>query len=251
MAFDDLRQILALPSVSVPKGTFGAGSAEYKFGFNGDVGAAEETIWAQGGLYAFPPSASVMTVSSSDANDAAAGTGARTVQIYGLDADYLAVNEIVTLNGQTPVTTTNSYLRMERAIVRSAGSGEEAAGIIYAGTGAVTAGVPANVFTTIAQGENQTLQAFKTIPAGKMGWLNNVIASSFGNANFVATVRLKVRPEGEVFQTKDKFLLTRGAAPFPRRYATSIPEKADIQMTAIATGSLDVSGSFELILENA
>lgn len=251
MALDALRQILAWPRVSIPKGSFGTASNEYKFGFNSAVGTSEATLWEQGGRYSFPSSASTMTVSSSDANDTAAGTGARTVQIYGLDANYLEVDETVTLNGQTAVTTTNSYIRKHRAIVRSAGSGGEAAGIIYIGTGTVTAGVPANIFTTIAQGENQTLQSFYTVPSGKVAYLDNLIVSSFGNANAVATVRLRVRPLGEVFQTKDKFLLTRGSAPFPRTYSGVIAAQSDVEVTAIAdSGTIDVSGAFELLLES-
>ena len=117
----------------------------YKFGQNVTVGDSVETIWAQGGLYSYPPSATTMTVSSSDTNDTSAGTGARTVLISGLDGDYNEISETITLNGQTPVTTTNSFIRVNRAIVLTAGSGGANAGIIYVGTGTVTTGVPANI----------------------------------------------------------------------------------------------------------
>jgi hypothetical protein len=48
-----------------------------------------------------------MTVSSSSASDTSAGTGARTVLITGLNANYAVISESVTMNGQTAVTTTN------------------------------------------------------------------------------------------------------------------------------------------------
>ena len=51
----------------------------FKFGTNSSVDNSLHTIWQQGGLYSYPPSASTMTVSSSDVNDTSAGTGARTV----------------------------------------------------------------------------------------------------------------------------------------------------------------------------
>ena len=88
----------------------------YKFGQNAVVGNSMETIWQQGGLYSYPPSASTMTVSSSDVNDTSAGTGARTVLISGLNASYNEASETIILNGQTAVTTVNTYIRMNRAI---------------------------------------------------------------------------------------------------------------------------------------
>jgi hypothetical protein len=82
-----------------------------------------ETIWAEGGLYSYLTAATVLKVSSSSVNDTSAGTGARTVELSGLDADYNEISELVTLNGQTPVNTTKLFLRINRMVVRSAGSG--------------------------------------------------------------------------------------------------------------------------------
>ena len=67
----------------------------HKFGYNPSIGTSDETIWSEGGLYAYPASATVMTVSSSSTDDTAAGTGARTVEVFGLDADYNEINEVV------------------------------------------------------------------------------------------------------------------------------------------------------------
>ncbi|MGI9489339.1 MAG: hypothetical protein ACR2RF_26315 [Geminicoccaceae bacterium] len=252
MGIKTLRQILALPTISVSKGNFGDVGMEFKFGFNAAVGTTEETIWSQGGLYEHPASASTMTVSSDDAADASAGTGARTIQIYGLDGDHLEVNEFITLNGLTAVTTTNSYLRMNRAVVRTVGSGASNAGVIYIGTGTVTSGVPADIFTTVDKNENQTLQALWTVPANKTAYVTRVIASSFGNANSVATIRFKARPDGESFQTKDKFLVTRGEVQIPHVFPIKFEEKTDMEMTGVAdTGSLDVSASIEMLIENS
>ncbi len=60
----------------------------HKFGRNPSVGGAPETVWMQGGVYSYLTSASTVYVSSDDADDAAAGTGARTVTVLGLDANY-------------------------------------------------------------------------------------------------------------------------------------------------------------------
>jgi len=142
--------------LQVARGQVAYHTPQFKFGFNPDVDDSEETVWAQGGLYSYLSSASILKVSSSSTADDSAGTGARTVQLYGLDANYNEINETVTLDGQTAVNTTNSFLRINRMVVRSAGTGEKNAGVIYAGAGTVTAGVPANKYATIAIGDNQT-----------------------------------------------------------------------------------------------
>ena len=53
----------------------------HKFGYNPNIGTSVETVWAQGGLYVYPTTASTMYISSSSTADTAAGTGARTGQI--------------------------------------------------------------------------------------------------------------------------------------------------------------------------
>ena len=222
-------------------------SYKYKFGFNGAVGTTEETIWDQGGLYTWPSSASTVTISSDSVDDASAGTGASTVYIEGLDASYLEQSEVLTLNGQTAVTSTGTYLRVNRMVVRSAGSGETNAGVVYVGTGTVTAGVPANVWARISAGEAQTLMAVWTVPASKTAYFSKLVVSSFGNANTEVTVRLRARPNGEVFQTKDKFLITRGIAPYALDIPTPFAEKTDLHVTGTAgSGTIDLSAAMEL-----
>jgi hypothetical protein len=184
----------------------------YKFGSNAIVGNTLETIWEQGGLYAYPASASTMTVSSSNTNDTSAGTGARTVLISGLDASYNEASETIILDGQTAVTTTNSYIRMNRAVVLTAGSGADNAGVIYVGTGTVTSGVPANIFTTIIIGANQTLQAFWTVPANYTAYIYQTNISTGNSSNTPAVLKtvLVARPFGGVFNIKELITLTDG-----------------------------------------
>jgi hypothetical protein len=165
MAYD-LRSISQVGTsepfeLQVARGQITGHKTVFKFGYNNDVGSTKETIWEQGGLYSYPPSATVMTISSSSANDTAAGTGARTVEV------------------QTPVNTTKSYFRINRGIVRSAGSGGANAGIIYAGTGTVTTGVPANIYLLInGDGDNQTLMGLWTVPAGYTAFLTKMALST-------------------------------------------------------------------------
>lgn len=239
--------------LQVARGQIPGHKTIFKFGYNASVGSTKETIWEQGGLYAYPASATVMTISSSSANDTAAGTGARIVEVFGLDADYKEINEVVTLNGQTAVNTTKSYLRINRGIVRSAGSGGANAGIIYAGTGTVTSGVPANIYLLInGEGDNQTLMGIWTVPAGYTAFLTKMALSTGTSTQTPAILNcsLVARPYGEVFQIKERFTLTDSAHEqfytFPLRFT----EKTDLEMRAFSSSgsvSFDVSSSMEFI----
>ena len=225
----------------------------YKFGQNAAVGDSVETIWLQGGLYSYPPSATTMTVSSSDTNDTSAGTGARTVLIFGLDGDYNEISETIILNGQTPVTTTNSFLRVNRAIVLTAGSGGANAGIIYVGTGTVTTGVPANIYTTInGDGTNQTLQAFWTVPANYTAYIHQTNISTGNGSNNPAVLKtlLVARPQGGVFNTKEVIVLTDGNHLQMYSFPIKLTEKTDIEFRAVSSSasvSFDVSASMSIL----
>lgn len=224
----------------------------WKFGFNADIGTTEETVWDEGGAYSYLAAAAQLTVSSSNANDASGGTGARTVQLYGLDGSYDEIEETATLNGQTAVTTTNSFLRIFRIIVRTAGSGDANAGDIYAGTGTVTAGVPANIFAKVLVGKNQTLMCLWTVPLGKRAFLAGLFVTSQGNAAATAEIRLIARPQGEVFQTKDDFVISQAGGPAVLYHAVPVffEPKTDIEVRAVAsTGTMDVSAGLQFMTQ--
>lgn len=241
--------------LQVARGQVDGHKTLFKFGINGDVGTSAETVWAQGGTYAYPAAATVMKISSSSANDTASGTGARTVAIFGLDGDYNEINETVTLDGQTPVDTVNSYLRILRIYVVTAGSGATAAGVIYAGTGSVTSGVPATIYGTIALNANQTQMAFWTVPAGYTFYLTGVYYTS-GNTNATAWTNFQLiqRPLGGVFRQQSSSRVA-GNGDFVLDLHTPIafPEKTDIEVRAVAsTPSSNVSAEFEgIYIKNA
>jgi len=111
--------------LEVVKGNVPGHSAINKFGQNPAVATTGEDVWSGGGTYAFyPTTAQNMEILSDSANDTAAGTGARTVQVFGLDENWEEATETVILNGTTPVALTNTYIRMFRAVVLTAGSVE-------------------------------------------------------------------------------------------------------------------------------
>ena len=227
----------------------------FKFGNNTSVGNTLETVWAEGGLYSYLTSASVLKVSSSSTADTSAGTGARTVELFGLDTNYDEINETVTLNGQTAVNTTKEYLRINRMVVRSAGTGGANAGVIYAGTGTVTTGVPANVYASVngVTGANQSLMALWTVPAGYTAYILQYDISNGTTSNTPAVCKmvLAVRPYGEVFQSKDvKSLTTSMHVEETFSIPLKVEEKSDIEVRALSSSgsvSFDISAALEII----
>lgn len=233
--------------VEVALGRVAGHSFVHKFGRNADIGTSEETVWDQGGLYSYLASASILKISSSDADDTSAGTGARTIEIFGLDTNHVEINETITLNGQTAVNTVNEYLRIFRGIVRTGGSGGKNAGDIYAGTGTVTAGVPANKFLKVIVGKSQTLMALFTVPANKTALCIQMMFSS-GSQKATESM-LYIRPENEVFQVKDDFDFFQDNVRSQSLVYSVITPKSDIELRSlVATGTAPISGFFDLLL---
>lgn len=241
--------------LEVAKGNVPGHSLLRKFGKNGDIstGSVPETVWGGGDLYeGLNPTAASITeiVSSLSADTNGTGTGAYTVEIFGLDEDYVEQSEVVELNGLTPVSTSNQYLRVNRAIVRSAGSGGANAGIISA------IHVDDSIeMITIEVGKNQSALAAYTIPAGKTAYFISQYAAAnrvTGNtASTYANFELVIRPFGEVFQVKD----FAGASSDNNDsqeyyYAQPISEKSDmrIDVTYVSENNTNVSAHFILIL---
>lgn len=239
--------------LQVARGQITAHYRLHKFGFNPDIDNSLETVWAQGGLYSYLNAASVLKVSSSSTNDTSASTGARTVQLYGLDENYNEIDETVTLNGQTAVNTTNSFLRINRMIVRSAGTGGGNAGVVYAGTGTVTSGVPDNKYATIAVGDNQTLMALWTVPAGHTAYLYEThVTAACTTSNKLLTTTIVARPEEEVFQVKDKFGIQVDGGDVRQTYhfPLNFTEKTDIEVRSISdsgSGNVQVSAALDIL----
>ena len=220
------------------------------FGFNPDVDQTQVSVWPLASLIPFPAAALRMTVSSTSANDRSDGTGARTVVVQGLDADYNEVTETVTLNGQTAVTMTASLLRVNYAYVATAGSGNSAAGDIYIGTGTVTAGVPATVYDIIKLDYNATTTGSYTIPAGYTAYVSQGLFSA-GQPSGSTQVqgRLLTRGINNIRMTAAITTINNGVANYVFEYPLAIPEKTTVEATAIASANNNsVSSMFIFVL---
>lgn len=111
---------------------------------------------------------------SASAVDTSAGTGAQQIEVAGLDHNYNFQTEIVTLNGQTAVTSTKSFLRVFSAEVVRSGSGMTNAGniVVYKSGqgGTVAGGIPptlTSAWLRIMAGFGVGYSGLYTVPRGK------------------------------------------------------------------------------------
>jgi len=127
-----------------------------KFGYNSDVDIGTETIWSPGGTFSKMTAAATLSVVSTSANDDSGGTGANSVIIYGVDANWDTQTEVVTLDGTTPVITSGTWFGVNRMAIYLAGTGEVNAGVISA----TATGGGSTLQAQIPTGEGSTQQSF-------------------------------------------------------------------------------------------
>jgi hypothetical protein len=213
-----------------------------KFGRNVDADTGDD-VWDGSAAYPFPAAAAETTIVSDSADDAAAGTGARTVTVYGLDANYLEITETVTLNGLTPVTLTKQYLRLHRGFVATAGSGGVNAGNLQLKHSSI-------VITQISAGYGQTLMSIYTLPADVYGWLASWRGSSDGSV--AVKLALQTRPYGGAWNTKDVLLFDatgNSLAQIDFAIWQRFAPKTDFRVRVITGGNgVDVAAQFDLAL---
>ena len=234
--------------LAVAKGDFTGYTNVSKFGSNPNIKSSGfETIWDGSNLYPWPTAADTLDVVSGSANDASGGTGARTVEIQGLDSSWNLLTETVTMNGTTTVTTSGNFLRVFRARVVTAGSSETNEGTItmnHTTSGDLLAQIS---FDTIGQG--QTLMALYTIPAGKTGYIINVNFSSAKDSEHTFRLMTRDNTVTDAAWNAKEYASARGGFNDWRKFAINkVTEKTDIDFQAIASNASACAGGFELIL---
>lgn len=252
--FTDVSATNPIPVVSSPsadflievaKGNVTGHSLIRKFGRNEDIDtAATETVWAGGGSYTFPDAAETLDVSSTSTSDDVGGTGAESVTIYGLNGSYVEISEVVTMDGTTTVTTSATFLRVNRVIVTAAGSAGQNVGTITAVQ--TTSGI---TVASISPGLNQTQLGVYTVPNGMTAYLLAVDVAATKAQGTTATVDMFVRPEAEVFQLKGTFGTAGGTVHVPFEAPEPFAEHTDIRFDASVTANnTQVGVEFPMLL---
>jgi hypothetical protein len=142
------------------------------YGTQATVNATFIPVWENSTAYTYPGSAIQMRLYSSSASDTNV-----SVQIQGLDTNYLPITETLVLtNGATGVLTVNSYLRINGINVTRTTS-VNPVGTLYLSNSGKTV-----TYAQIAIGIGRSQACIYTVPAGYTFYLQRVQAyTSSGN----------------------------------------------------------------------
>ena len=157
----------------------------YISGHNPSVfGGTEEDLWEVGGTRVEDYTPVVISSVSTSADDAAGGTGAQMIRIDGLDANGDAINEMVMMNGLTPVLTTQVFSFVLLTVVILSGSSGNAIGSIASSAGG-------NDQALILPSFNHSSGAFYRVPRGYTGFFTDTYVSGGPNDDFVGDYQVK------------------------------------------------------------
>jgi len=191
------------------------------FGFNREIGTAFETVWNDGGTYAFPSAALTMTIVSSSASDT------MQVLVVGLDASYNEVRQTVTLNGTGSVAIPTALFRINSAIILSGSN----VGNITIASGGVTYGyIEATLGTTQA--------CIYTVPAGYDLYLFRITANSATTTgNKYLFIRNVTRASNGRTLRVSEATFAMSQVNYERQVPFKIEEKTDFEFEAKSSSS--------------
>ena len=233
------RQIYEHDPLAIAKGEVNGYSSEHKFGAVPAMSNNESgTIWDVNDTDY--PWSSWSTAGTVDIPAVNASDNGKKITLVGLDADYNAQSEEITLSSSGSVTSTNSYIRLYRAFLSN---GSTNVGVINVQKSAVTV-------LRINAGKGQTLMAIYTVPAGYTAYLMQGTATCQGNAD--ATGDMFVRYFGQdAFRIGHSFEFTGAGGQYTYKFAVprTVPEKSDIDVRAsVRSNNARLTAAFDLIL---
>lgn len=211
MKIRPVNVVSGVDGFSIARGEVANTVIKSKFGRNSliNIASAPADVWNGGGIYTgFPDGAAeTIEVFSSDAADTDAGTGLRTIRLYGL-LNGVEQTEDVVLNGVTPVATTKLWNRMNRMIGLTAGSTGGNVGQITARHTTTTA----NVFAVMPTG-NRTQIAAVTIPDNCTCYLSTFVGKIVraSGAAGSADMAIMVREPGGLWQQRQTYAVSTGS----------------------------------------
>jgi hypothetical protein len=228
-------------------------SIRHKFGSNIAVGTTEEDIWSVGGLYPWAITAETIRIKAGgNAADTAAGLGAQSVEVSGLDENWNEVTEtLVTAGASASAPSVALFRRINTAKVVNVGTytGSNTADINIENTTAL------QVMGNIAAGGGRTQQSQYTVPLGFTAFIQNVEIDV--DANQPGSVFMYERQNaddvtGPTYSAKRiirSYYGVAGQVNVQEKSTVELPEKTDVWLagsSAAATAAMGVN--YDLIL---
>lgn len=233
--------------IEVNKGKVAGHSLVHKFGFSDKITTGHFDIWndptAGGANLVFSTVATQYDVYSSNVNDTRLGTGARTVVLEILDADWNTDFITVELDGTTPVTTALAPgIRLQRAYLGLVGTygGSNLGNIdIEITSGGAKTG---NRQGYIELGEGQTQKSQYTIPANHTAYILRSALTIEANKVFSTDLHIRAGADivsGDMIPMLVKHRWNGLIAPVVDEFKANhiLQEKSDVWFSATGTSS--------------
>ena len=170
-------------------------------------GESDFPVWPDGPIPPILLTGVQMSIQSTSANDSAAGTHVRVVEIHALVGDaLLPYDEFVTLNGTTPVLTQATNIRW----IQCMHIHEVGANVFAAGT--ISAKHDGNTYSEINVGRNRCASSFRMVPGGKRLYIDGALGSSVASTADTRTRLRLVANEIDTHQYNDPLILIPHAA---------------------------------------
>jgi len=197
--------------------------------------------------YVYSTTADIDSISSSSASDT------EIINIQGLDENWELTEQLATLDGQNRVALTTPLIRVFRMYNSNS---NPLVGTIYCYVNTtISGGIPTTpdpIRAIITIGDEQTLMALYTIPAGKTGYLVQGDVGLYSKLAGYSHGHFAIRLFGKIFRTQRTFgLSTTGTSsrPFVFTIPLPIPEKTDIRVRADSSvNNMGVYANFQIIL---
>lgn len=249
-------------ALELANGVFSGYSHINKFGKSTNVDSGVDTdIWDRANavddddIWTAPTQARIHNIASSSGSDDGdpVGVGARTLRVFGLTSwGAKEVSEDITLDGVTPVATSNAYVIIHRMQVLTKGATAANVGIITA-----TAAVDGTVTAQINAGEGQTQMAIYGVPSVQVAYMTHYYASLLWLTDAVGiSVLVNPEPDSELLNFLVKHtqaIVAVGTSYFSHPFMPyfRIPGPAIIKIQGRGSANnLDVSAGFDLILKD-
>ena len=224
--------------LEIAAGNIGDLASLNKFGYSADIDTAAEEVWDGGTAYAgFLAAATTMSAISTSDEDgpSAGGTGALTVTIEGLAADYSPLSATLTMNGTTTTSETGTaFLRVFRAYVVTTGSA-----LSNVGTITIASTTPTTV-AIISATKGQTLMAIYTVPLGKTLYITQWYLAT-GKLDDIFGELFK-RDVGGAWRIQHSQSIYQGSTHHDFHPYLKFTEKTDIKIMALSS-NLNTVGS--------
>lgn len=228
--------------VSVARGRYPNTSLLTSFGYSPNTASVTNVnVWELATAWSILTTASTMEILSSSANDTAAGTGARTVLVMGLDANFNQIQEVVIMNGTSVVPLVNTYIVVNSVLQLTVGSN-------HANVGNITVRITSAgaIQGYILAGAGISRMGRFTCPDGYICLFKNIfiLVNKAGSTTASADLNVYlIQPDGSIYQGLPETVnnATPSIITLPTGFNIGPKQTIAFTITSVSTTGLNIS----------